>query len=80
MAQADSRRPFTVGARVRGLTLTHVGFVVDRVAVEQVSLRVLRFSPANITPPWLSISYISSVDEQRARWWLQFRDIVPPYR
>jgi hypothetical protein len=48
MAQAVSRRPFTGEARVRAM-LIHVGFVVDRVALGQVFLRVLRF-------PW-SISF-----------------------
>jgi hypothetical protein len=33
---------------------THVGFVVDKVALGQVFLRVLRFSPVNIIPPSLS--------------------------
>jgi hypothetical protein len=32
----------------------HVGFVVDKVAVGQVFLRVLRFSPVSIIPPSLS--------------------------
>jgi hypothetical protein len=32
-----------------------VGFVVDKVALGQVFLRVLRFSPANIIPPLLHI-------------------------
>jgi hypothetical protein len=32
-----------------------VGFVVDRMVLGQVSLRVLQFSPVNITPSWLSI-------------------------
>jgi hypothetical protein len=32
----------------------HVGFVVDKVALGQVSLRVLRFSPVSIIPPSLS--------------------------
>jgi hypothetical protein len=32
----------------------HVGFVVDEAALGQVLLRVLRFSPANIIPPWVS--------------------------
>jgi hypothetical protein len=32
-----------------------VGFVVDKVTLGQVSLRVLRFSPANIIPPLLHI-------------------------
>jgi branched-subunit amino acid transport protein len=44
-----SRKPgFTPG-------LIHVGFVVDRVALGQVFLRVLQFSPANIIPPLLHI-------------------------
>jgi hypothetical protein len=29
----------------------HVGFVVDKVALGQVFLRVLRFSPVSIVPP-----------------------------
>jgi branched-subunit amino acid transport protein len=48
MAQAVSRWPLTAEARV-------VGFVVDKVALGQVFLRVLRFSPANIIPPLLHI-------------------------
>jgi hypothetical protein len=32
----------------------HVGFVVDKVALGQVFLRVIRFSPVNIIPPSLS--------------------------
>jgi hypothetical protein len=37
----------------------HVGFVVDKVALGQALLGVLRFSPVNIIPPSLSklISY-----------------------
>jgi hypothetical protein len=31
----------------------HVGFVVDKVALRQVFLRVLRFSPVNLIPPVL---------------------------
>jgi hypothetical protein len=31
----------------------NVGFLVDKVALGQVLLRVLRFSPVNIIPPWL---------------------------
>jgi hypothetical protein len=39
----------------------HVGFVVDKVKLGQVYLRVLRLYPVNIIPPWLSIlSNISS--------------------
>jgi hypothetical protein len=33
----------------------HVGFVVDKVALGQVSFRVLPFSPVSIIPPYLSI-------------------------
>jgi hypothetical protein len=32
----------------------HVGFVVDKVALLQVSLRILRLSPVSIIPPSLS--------------------------
>jgi len=32
-----------------------MGFVVDKVALGQVFLQVLRFSPVSIIPPWLSI-------------------------
>jgi hypothetical protein len=32
-----------------------VGFVVDKVALGQVFLRVLRFPPVNIIPPWPSM-------------------------
>jgi hypothetical protein len=48
MAQAVSRRPLTVAARVNP-----VGFVVDKVALGQVFLRVPRFFPVNIIPPWV---------------------------
>jgi hypothetical protein len=43
MAQAVSRRSLTAAARVRA-QVNPVGFVVDKVALGQVSLRVLRFS------------------------------------
>jgi hypothetical protein len=51
--------------------------VVDKVALGQVFLRVLRFSPVNIIPPLLSNSYYLE-DEQYVRWWQQFRDVVSP--
>jgi hypothetical protein len=40
--------------RIHRFTLgsVHAGFVVDKVALGQVSLRVLRFSPASVIPPW----------------------------
>jgi hypothetical protein len=43
MAQAVIRRPVTAEARVRA-RVTHVGFVMDKVALGQVFLRVLWFS------------------------------------
>jgi hypothetical protein len=53
MAQAVSRRPLTAEAWVRS-RVSHVGFVVDKVAVGQVFPRVLRFSPVSfILPPVL---------------------------
>jgi hypothetical protein len=52
MAQAVSRRPLTAEARVRS-RFSHVGFVVDKVALGQVSPRVFRFSPVNFIPPVL---------------------------
>jgi hypothetical protein len=44
MAQVVSRRPLTAETRVRAGSI-HVGFVVDKVALGQVFLRVLRFFP-----------------------------------
>jgi hypothetical protein len=32
----------------------HLGFVVNTVALGQVTIRVLRFSAVSIIPPWLS--------------------------
>jgi hypothetical protein len=48
VADLSPRRPgFTPGSII-------VGFVVDKVALGQVFLRVLRLFPVNIIPPWLS--------------------------
>jgi hypothetical protein len=47
MAQAVSRLPFTEPGSV------HVGFVVDKVALENVFPRVLRFPPVSFIPPVL---------------------------
>jgi hypothetical protein len=33
----------------------HVGYVVDKVALGQVFVRVLRFFPVSIIPPWIHI-------------------------
>jgi hypothetical protein len=51
LAQAVSSQPFTAAARVRA-QVYKVGFVVDRVTLGQIFLRVLRFSPVNIIPSW----------------------------
>jgi hypothetical protein len=53
MAQAVSDRPLTAEALVRA-GLVNVGFVVDKLALEHVFLRVLRYSPVSIIPPRLS--------------------------
>jgi hypothetical protein len=55
MAQAVSRRPLTATAWVRA-QVNPVGFVVDKAALGQVFLRVLRFCPVNIIPPWTPLS------------------------
>jgi hypothetical protein len=52
------RRPWFAYQPVR------VGFVVDQLALGQVFLRVLRFSPVNIIPPWLSTLNYQLGDEQ----------------
>jgi hypothetical protein len=44
-----SRSPVLIPVSVR------VGFVVDKVALRQFFLRVLRFTPLSIIPSWLSI-------------------------
>jgi hypothetical protein len=51
VAQAVSRRPLTAAAWFRA-QVNPVGFVVDKVALGQVFLQVLRFSPVNIILPW----------------------------
>jgi hypothetical protein len=51
MAQAVSRQPLTTMAWVCA-QVNPVGFVVDKVALGQFFLRVLRLSFVNIIPPW----------------------------
>jgi hypothetical protein len=55
MAQAVSRRPLTAAARVRA-HVNPVGFMAEKVALGQVFIRVLQFSPVNIIPSWASHS------------------------
>jgi hypothetical protein len=57
-----------------------VGFVVDKVALGQVFLQVLQFSPINIIPQWLIYSYITYGMNNNACWSLQFGDVVSPHR
>jgi hypothetical protein len=54
MAQVVTRRPLTAVARFRA-RVSQCGICVDQVTVEQVFLRVFRFYPINIIPPWLCI-------------------------
>jgi hypothetical protein len=58
----------------------HVGYVKEKVALVQFFLRVIRFSPVSIIPLWFSILIHHLGDEQYARWWQQFRDIVSAQR
>jgi hypothetical protein len=57
-----------------------VGFVVKKVALGQVFLRVFRFFPVKIIPPSFSILRYHPGDEQYVRQWQQFRDVVSPHR
>jgi hypothetical protein len=52
MVQAVSRRPLTAEARFDTGSV-HVKFLVEKVALGQVFLRVLPFSPVNLIPPVL---------------------------
>jgi hypothetical protein len=54
MAQAVSRRTLSAEARVRARS-AHVGFAVNKVALGQVFLQVLRLFLVNNDLPWLSI-------------------------
>jgi hypothetical protein len=56
----------------------HVGFVAEKVAVGQVSLRFLRISPVSIISPCVSILMYHLGNEQHARWWPQFKDSLIP--
>jgi hypothetical protein len=55
MAQAVSSWPLTAEDRIRSRVI-HVGFMVNKVTLGHVFLRVLRFSPASIIPPLLHIN------------------------
>jgi hypothetical protein len=50
-----------------------------KIRIRQPYLRVLRFSPVNIIPPWFSkLKY--HLEDKEARLGLQFRDIFLPHR
>jgi hypothetical protein len=55
MAQAVSHRPLTAAVAWVRAQVNPVGFVVDKVELGQVYLRVLRFSPVNIIPSWVTL-------------------------
>jgi hypothetical protein len=58
VSDLSPRRPgFALGS-------VYVVFVVDKVAQRQAFLRVLRFSPVTIIPPWPSILMYHLGDEQ----------------
>jgi hypothetical protein len=50
MAQAVNRRPLTTEARGSVPGQVHVRFVVDKVALGQVFLRVVGFPPVDFIP------------------------------
>jgi hypothetical protein len=74
MAQAVRRRLLTAEAWV-----SPCGFMVDKVALGHACQGVLKFYPVNIIPPWFFMRRYHLADEQQARWWPQFRDIVSPH-
>jgi branched-subunit amino acid transport protein len=66
MAQAVSRRFLIAESRALA-RVNPCEFVVDKVALGQVFLRVLRFSPVNIISPSFSILIYHLGDEQYVR-------------
>jgi hypothetical protein len=78
MVEAVSHLSPTVKAWVRAWE-SPCGFVVDNKALGQISVRVLRFSPVNIIPAWLSMRIYELSGEQYARLWPHFRDMVSPH-
>jgi hypothetical protein len=53
-------------------------FVVNEVALRQVSVQMLCFFPVNIIPQWFYMLIHHVGNEQEARWWPQFVDVVHP--
>jgi hypothetical protein len=46
------------------LSSVHVGFVMDKVSLGQVSLQVIQLSPVNIIPAWIHTHIYHLGDEQ----------------
>jgi hypothetical protein len=65
MSQAVSRWNLTAEALVRTESVP-LGFVADKVALGEVPIRVLRFVPVNMFPPWFSILIYHLVDDRQA--------------
>ena len=64
MARADSRRPFTMETRV----LSQGRLVVNKVALGQVFLRVLRVFPGNIIAPYLHLHVLLPEGQTNEAW------------
>jgi len=73
-------RRLVAGLSLRMSGSVHVRFVVGRVALGQVFLRILRHSPVSIIPPWFPIFMYHLGDEQKARWLPHLMDMVSPHR
>jgi hypothetical protein len=56
------------------------GFVVEKVVLEHVFLRVIQLSPVNIIPQLLPYSYITWWINNSPVLWLQFREIVSSHQ
>jgi uncharacterized protein YqjF (DUF2071 family) len=63
MAQAFSHWPLNAEAQVRA-RVSPCGFVVDKVALGQAFLRVLRFSAVNVISLWLFMLACHLAEEQ----------------
>jgi hypothetical protein len=63
MAQAVIRRPLTTKIQVRD-RVSPRGIRGRKVALGEALIRLLRISPVNIIPPWLSIPIYRLGDEQ----------------
>jgi hypothetical protein len=76
MSQAVSRLPLTAEDRVRA-RVRSCGICGGQ---SGGGTGFLRFSPVSGIAPWLSVMIYHLGDEQEARFWPQFRDIVLPHQ